>query len=89
MKCTSSFLLNIYLIGCVYQNLTKERVMNTVVRHLSNLLSGANFIFEAPHKQRKYKSPANGFHEDQYNLRGDARMVGNDIRSKAKEAYGR
>ncbi|TDH85310.1 hypothetical protein DWA19_19720 [Acinetobacter baumannii] len=63
--------------------------MNTDVRHLSNLLSGANFIFEAPHKQRKYKPPANGFHEEQNNLRRDARMVGNDIHSKAKEAYGR
>lgn len=72
-----------------YQNLKAGKIMETIIRHLSNILDGASVILEAPTNQRKYKRVVNGFHQDQQKLRGDVNTIGNDIQMKAKEAYGR
>lgn len=64
-------------------------IMETIIRHLSNMLDGAGLILEAPHNQRKYKRIANGFGQDQKNLRGDVDTVSQDIRNQVKQAYGR
>lgn len=63
--------------------------METIIRHLSNILDGAGLVFEAPNNQRKYKRVTHGFRQDQMKLRGDVETVSKDIRTQAKEAYGR